>query len=549
MSNVRDFTKANPQFTGTEAMKVPTGSTAQRPSAPPVGYVRYNTDLGFLEQYNSTGWAGIDAPPTVSTVTGTINEDTDSVITVTGSNFKTGSSVSIEGPGVSNLPRSLATTFVSSGELTAATAASSVNYVGGASFSVKVSNPSGLSAILEPAGTVDRDPVWSTAAGNIGTVFDSGRSGFSTTVTANDPDGGGIVYSLVSGSLPGGCSLNTSNGTISGNISSVGSDTTYTFTIGATSSGQTEERTFNIIVKGPFAQTFTYTGGEQTFTVPSGVGNFTAYVWGAGGGTGSSNNGTYGGAGGFSSGTISASAGQTYRIIVGGGGNHSRNASTSGGYGGGGGGGNPAGREGSSSGGGYSGVFFQNTTHGNSRIIAGGGGGGAGIGDSGGYAYTYNQTGFGGSGGGSSGQNATGSYASANGGTQSSGGGRNGNTNNGSGNPTSGGQLQGGTGGQFISSDNHSAGGGGGGGYYGGGGGRGGEGGITAGDAGGGGSGYIGGVSGGTYSNGQGAGQYNSNNGRCQPPETGNTYYPGSNVGTSGTQRSTGGNGAVVLVY
>jgi len=90
MSNIRDFTKNNPKFTGTEAMQVQSGTTAQRPSSPPVGYVRYNTDLGFLEQYNATGWAGIDAPPTVSSISGTINEDTDSTITISGSNFKSG---------------------------------------------------------------------------------------------------------------------------------------------------------------------------------------------------------------------------------------------------------------------------------------------------------------------------------------------------------------------------------------------------------------------------------------------------------------------------
>jgi len=288
MANVKDFRNKNTQFTGTDGIIVPQGTTAER-SGTELGKLRYNTDLGFLEQYNNTGWAGIDAPPTVSNQTGVINEDTDSTITITGSNFKSASTVSIEGPGVSNVTRPLATTFVNSGELTAATNASSVNYVGGASYSVKVTNPSGLSAVLEPAGNIDRDPAWITGAGQIAEVFDSARSGFSVSVTAIDADGDSVSYSLISGSLPGGCSF--SGDTISGNVSAVGSDTTYTFTIRATSASQTTDRTFSILVRAPVANTFNYTGSTQTWTAPA-TAIFQVYVWGAGGGTGGSQNQT-----------------------------------------------------------------------------------------------------------------------------------------------------------------------------------------------------------------------------------------------------------------
>lgn len=551
MADIRDFRNKNTVFTGTDSIIVPSGTTAER-SGTELGQLRYNTDLGFLEQYNATGWAGIDAPPSVTNQTGTINEDTDSTITITGSNFKSASTVSVEGDGVSGISRTLATTFVSSTELTAATNASAVNYVGGQSYSIKVTNPSGLSAVLEPAGTVDRDPVWSTGAGTIATVVNSARTGFSVSVTANDPDGGSVTYSQVSGSLPGGTTF--SGNTISGNVSAVGSDTTYTFTIRATSNGQSEDRTFNIIVQAPVANTFNYTGSTQTFTAPA-TATFQVYVWGAGGGTGGSQNQTFGGAGGFAEGLLSASSGQTYRVQVGGGGNHTSSGTAGGGFAGGGNAGNvPGGNQGGASGGGYSGVFLQNVSFSNARILAGGGGGGAGNGSSGAYnGQNSQQSGYGGSGGGANGQSAVGNYASGNsgfGGSQNAGGGRNANTNNGAGNPSPGGQLQGGTGGQFISSQNHSSGGGGGGGYYGGGGGRGGEGGITAGDSGGGGSGYIGGVSSASYSNGQGAGQFNTtgNTTRPSPPETGNTYYPGNNVGTGGPYRGSGGNGAVVII-
>jgi hypothetical protein len=299
--------------------------------------------------------------------------------------------------------------------------------------------------------------------------------------------------------------------------------------------------------------TFDFTGATQTWTVPSGVTTATAFVWGAGGGTTQSRNGTFGGAGGFAAGRFNVSAGQTYRIQVGGGGNFSANAATAGGFAGGGAGGAPfSGNQGSCSGGGYSGVFLSNVAAGNAVIIAGGGGGGAGNGNLGAInGQNMGQTGFGGAGGGMTGQNAVGAYASnasGYGGTQNTGGSRNANTNGAAGIPTSGSQLQGGTGGQFISANNHTAGGGGGGGWYGGGGGRGGEGGITAGDSGGGGSGYLAAGVIGVTRTGQGAGQFNTTDGRPSAAETSSAYW-NTNVGAGGIVGGSGGNGRVVIVY
>jgi hypothetical protein len=631
MGRYSTYKDVNNRFGGDDGIILPKGDTAARPAVPEEGHLRYNTQIGLMEQYNAAGWQAVDSPPTITNISGTINADTNSTITITGSNFKSASVVYIEGAGVGGIQRSLATTFVSSSTLTAATNAASVNYVGGASFNVRVVNPSGLAGVLEPAGNIDRDPVWSTNAGSVATVY-SGQSFNTFTLSATDPDTTSVTYSVASGTLPTGISLNTSNGQLTGTAPADSSDTIYSFTIRATSNSFSADRAFTITVlalptvssaspnpgnvnssvtlsgtnfrsgmtgtvggtsmgtvtvgsatsasftmpfasgtiavtmpavttqsvaqtgvtvtsgvnlgRNPFAQTFSFTGGEQTWSVPSGVSSATVKVWGAGGATGGSGNGTFGGAGGFSSGTLSVSGGQTYRVIVGGGGNHSRNSAVSGGFGGGGNSGNPQGFEGASSGGGYSGVFFQNVAFSNARIIAGGGGGGAGIGNNG-YANSTAQTGFGGGGGGTNGGNAEGNYRAANGASQSGGG----NLSAGGGSPGQGGsQLQGGNGGAFLSSANHSSGGGGGGGYYGGAGGRGGEGGVTAGDAGGGGSGFVGGVSSSTTETGQGSGNFNSDGGRCSPPSTGDGQYNGS-AGYGGFSRASGQNGYVVITY
>ena len=50
-------------------VRVPHGTTAQRPSSPAGGQLRFNTDLGTLEQYNTnTNLLGIDSPPIISSL-------------------------------------------------------------------------------------------------------------------------------------------------------------------------------------------------------------------------------------------------------------------------------------------------------------------------------------------------------------------------------------------------------------------------------------------------------------------------------------------------
>lgn len=38
---------------------LPAGTTAQRPGSPAVGYIRFNTELGIIEQYNGTLWSAV----------------------------------------------------------------------------------------------------------------------------------------------------------------------------------------------------------------------------------------------------------------------------------------------------------------------------------------------------------------------------------------------------------------------------------------------------------------------------------------------------------
>jgi len=60
-------TLQNATFNSTGSLTIPVGTTAQRPSSPVNGMVRFNTTLGYNEWYSSiVGWLPISQPPSYS---------------------------------------------------------------------------------------------------------------------------------------------------------------------------------------------------------------------------------------------------------------------------------------------------------------------------------------------------------------------------------------------------------------------------------------------------------------------------------------------------
>jgi hypothetical protein len=109
-------------------------------------------------------------------------------------------------------------------------------------------------------------PVWVTAAGAL-TAAPSGAA-YSVTLVATDDSGTAPAYSIASGSLPGGLSLNGSTGVISGTISGGG---VSSFTINATdANGTSTARAFTINV---LTLTAFYFGNPNTGTSGWGYGN------------------------------------------------------------------------------------------------------------------------------------------------------------------------------------------------------------------------------------------------------------------------------------
>lgn len=231
----------NIEFQG-DSITIPAGTTAERPATASPGMMRYNSTLGLMEQYNSSGWQPIDAPPLVSAISPTnYNGEQNTEITVNGSNFKSGAYVTFIDSS-NALYNAASTTFVTSNQLLATTPQDFT--VAQGPMSIKVTNPSGLSNSLDASLNTGTSPSWVTVAGSLGTW---GGGSISTSVSATDPDAGSTLsYSIVSGSLPLGISLNSSTGAITGS-NTTAQNTTYNFTIRATdNAGNTSDRAFSM---------------------------------------------------------------------------------------------------------------------------------------------------------------------------------------------------------------------------------------------------------------------------------------------------------------
>jgi len=94
------------------------------------------------------------------------------------------------------------------------------------------------------------DPVWTTPTGQLANVASEGVAGTSNTILATDFDGqpAALTYSVVSGVLPAGLSLNASTGVIDGTPTdgSFASDESIPFTIRATDSINFTDRAFSV---------------------------------------------------------------------------------------------------------------------------------------------------------------------------------------------------------------------------------------------------------------------------------------------------------------
>jgi len=308
MSNYKDYRNKDTAFTGTKGLDLPTGTTAQRDTGYGSGTLRYNSTTNLMEYYNGSEWKPVDSPPVItnfeidggsSVTSATIDNEASGtfIMTINGSLFDTtASTVTMVGNAgtdvsVDSLTRDSANLLTATFTFTNFTTANTP-------YTLKVTNGSGLSATLADAISADQAaPAFTNAADTIYSVYDSVRS--SGTIQpgdlcgATDTDGESLTYSVQSGSLPTGFTLNTSTGAITwSSVSAVGTDTTTTFTIRVTDGNTNVDRQFKITVKAPVRTTYT---SPATLSVPTGVTSMDVLVVGGGGGAGGFGGGGAGG--------------------------------------------------------------------------------------------------------------------------------------------------------------------------------------------------------------------------------------------------------------
>ena len=263
--------------TGTAGTKVASGTTNQRGST--AGQFRFNSTLGLFEGTDGTEFKLIDVSPTVTAFSANNFESSQlpQNITITGTNFSVGVTVhfvdvngtSIASPTVTRnsstqLVAQIPNTILSTNE----------------PFKARVTNLSGLSVTSTLEFNIDASPVITQSSGSLGSINDL-ASGTHFTLTATDDEGDNITFSEVTNNLTNaGLTLN-SNGTITGNVTDVNSDTTTSFTARASDGTNTTDRNFSITTtlgRNGVSSARSAIGGAEILTVAPNSTNGTYYL-------------------------------------------------------------------------------------------------------------------------------------------------------------------------------------------------------------------------------------------------------------------------------
>lgn len=266
----------------------------------------------------SSGQETSGVPPFLSSATPSSLPNADDTTTVTGGNFA--SDVEIVFTGQDDVDRA-AKSIVRSDSTSLIVERPDDFPVAQEPYSMSATNPGTPASLI--AGTLTD---YFDAGGVVSWITDSVlTTGFTETsytqnLQATDADGEAVVYSLVSGSLPSGLSLNSSTGVISGTIAS--NALTQTFSIAATDLGNNvSTKEFTIPIKTSFSVDYLIVGGGGGGGSSPAIGNQSAGGGGAGGYRTSA--GTSGG-GALAESQILLATDTEYAITVGAGGTGAR---------------------------------------------------------------------------------------------------------------------------------------------------------------------------------------------------------------------------------
>ena len=187
--------------------------------------------------------------PTITTASLIAEPTTNTTLTLAGTNF-----VSI--PKVEIIASTGAITVAPTVTFTSATSIQFTTGTGLASgtYFIRLINPDGGTVTTSSAlFTTSPCPASTTAAGSIGSVAGGGSVNF--TVAATDA----TSYAKTAGTFPGGVTINSSTGVISGTETGATGATTYNFTITATDAeAQTADRAFSIDITFGLSQSMAF---------------------------------------------------------------------------------------------------------------------------------------------------------------------------------------------------------------------------------------------------------------------------------------------------
>lgn len=237
---------------GNAYIRVPVGTTAQRPATAAAGMLRFNSTLSKLEQYDGTTWTAITSPPVVNSITypgsqTAFDPNGGETITVSGTNFGSVPSVKLIASDNTEYD-ALSESFTSTTEFTFVTP--DVSASGAGDYDLRVENPDGGVVLKVDFITANGIPNFTSHSAGATVIDDDEGASVSVTIVASETDGGTITYSISSGALPSGVTLNTSTGVISGTLPTVSADTNYNFTVTATDDeNQSNSRSFTITVR------------------------------------------------------------------------------------------------------------------------------------------------------------------------------------------------------------------------------------------------------------------------------------------------------------
>ena len=274
--------------TSTGAFDVPSGTTAQRPSSPNYGYVRFNTDYDSIEQYTSSGWVIVNLVPILSSLTGYIWNGLATTLSIGASRFDAGASIRFYAGSTLVATVSPAST-VANTSMTVNVPSVVYNQSPGVSISVQIANSNGSSSsnsspltvlALPSGGTIS---TYSSYRVHTFTGSDNFVSPISLTVDAMIVGAGGGGGFGHGGGAGGGAVLYRSGYTVSSG--------TYGVVVGAGATGNQSDAQNN---QGNSSSAFgvTATGGGSGSNES---GNDTSGRNGAGGNGANSGGGTYGG--------------------------------------------------------------------------------------------------------------------------------------------------------------------------------------------------------------------------------------------------------------